>query len=62
MSYEVTILRRAVKELAQLPQKDGLRVEADIEALGSHPRPHGSRKLTLRISRKKKMDNWLRLV
>jgi mRNA interferase RelE/StbE len=46
MSYEVTILRRAVKELAQLPQKDGLRVEADIEALGSHPRPHGSRKLT----------------
>jgi len=46
MSYEVAILRRAVKELAQLPQKDGLRVEADIEALGSHPRPHGSRKLT----------------
>jgi len=46
MSYEVAILRRAVKELAQLPQKDRLRVEADVEALGSHPRPNGSRKLT----------------
>ena len=46
MSYEVAILRRAVKELAQLPQKDRLRVEADVEALGSHPRPHGSRKPT----------------
>ena len=46
MSYEVAILRRAVKELAQLPRKDRFRVEADVEALGSNPRPHGSRKLT----------------
>lgn len=46
MSYEVAILRRAVKELARLPQKDRLRIEADVEALGSDPRPHGSRKLT----------------
>ena len=46
MTYEVAILRRALKELAQLSQKDRLRVEADVEALGSNPRPHGSRKLT----------------
>jgi len=33
MSYRLAILRRAVKELAQLPEKDRLRVQADVEAL-----------------------------
>lgn len=46
MTYQVAILRRAVRELAQLPQKDKLRVVADVEALGSNPRPQGSKKLT----------------
>ena len=46
MSYQVAILRRAVKELAQLPGKDRLRIEADIESLAANPRPHGVKKLT----------------
>ena len=46
MTYQIAILRRAVKELAQLPEKDRLRLEADVEALASNPRPHRARKLT----------------
>lgn len=46
MSYQLAILRRAVKELAQLPKKERLRVEDDVEALASNPRPHGAKKLT----------------
>lgn len=46
MSYQLAILRRAVKELAQLPEKDRLRIEADIESLATNPRPHGVKKLT----------------
>ncbi len=58
MRYEVAILRRAVKELARLPQKDRLRVEADVEALGSDPRPHGSRKLTGRDGHRIRSGNY----
>jgi len=46
MSYQLAILRRAVKELAQLPEKNRLRLEADVEALGSDPRLHGAKELT----------------
>jgi mRNA interferase RelE/StbE len=46
MSYQIAILRRAVKELAHLPEKDRRRIEADIETLASNPRPHGVKKLT----------------
>ena len=46
MSYQLAILRRAVKELAQLPKKERLRVEDDVETLASNPRPHGAKKLT----------------
>jgi mRNA interferase RelE/StbE len=46
MSYQLAILRRAVKELAQLPKKERLHVEDDVEALASNPRPHGAKKLT----------------
>ena len=46
MSYQLAILRRAVKELAQLPDRDSLRIEADIESLAADPRPHGVKKLT----------------
>ena len=45
MSHQLAILRRAVKELAQLPEKVRLRIEADIEALAENPRPHGVKKL-----------------
>jgi mRNA interferase RelE/StbE len=58
MSYEVAILRRAVKELTRLPRKDRLRVEADVEALGSDPRPHGSRKLTGRDGYRIRSGNY----
>jgi mRNA interferase RelE/StbE len=46
MNYQLAILRRAVKELARLPEKDRRRIEIDIEALAATPRPHGSKKLT----------------
>jgi mRNA interferase RelE/StbE len=46
MSYQLAILRRAVKEMAQLPEKDRLRTEADIEALAANARPRGVKKLT----------------
>jgi len=46
MSYQVAILRRAVKELARLPEKDRRRIEIDIESLATFPRSHDSKKLT----------------
>lgn len=46
MSYQLAILRRAVKELAHLPEKERRRIEADIETLSSNPRPYGVKKLT----------------
>ena len=46
MSYQLAILRRAVKELAHLPEKERHRIETDIESLASNPRPHGVKKLT----------------
>jgi mRNA interferase RelE/StbE len=45
MSYEVFILRRAQKQLAQFPTHDYERVRTSILALGSIPRPHGCLKL-----------------
>jgi mRNA interferase RelE/StbE len=46
MKYEVLILRRAQKHLADLPSRDYDRIKAAILALGDNPRPHGSLKLT----------------
>ena len=46
MSYEVFILRRAQKQLAQLPAQDYERVKTSILALSQTPRPHGCVKLT----------------
>ena len=45
MSYEVFILRRAQKQLAQLPAQDYERVKTSILALSQTPRPHGCLKL-----------------
>ncbi len=58
MSYQVAILRRAMKELAQLPDKDRLRVEADIESLASNPRAHGVKKLTGRDGYRLRSRNY----
>lgn len=51
MTYQVSILRRAQKELASLPQQDYERVRDSIAALASNPRPPGCNKLTGR-------DGW----
>jgi len=46
MSYTISILRRAQKELERLPFDAYERVRDTIRALGSEPRPPGCRKLT----------------
>jgi mRNA interferase RelE/StbE len=46
MSYEVLILRRAQKTLADLPLRDYERVKNSINALSNSPRPQGCLKLT----------------
>jgi mRNA interferase RelE/StbE len=46
MSHTVFILRRAQKELAQLPVGDYERVRDAISALAQDPRPPGCLKLT----------------
>lgn len=45
MSYEVLILRRAQKELADLPKADYERVRDAVTALTENPRPAGCKKL-----------------
>ncbi len=45
MSYQVLILRRAQKELADLPKADYVRVRDAVAALADDPRPAGCKKL-----------------
>jgi mRNA interferase RelE/StbE len=51
MTYTIAILRRAQKELSDLPQEPYLRVRDAIRKLAGEPRPNGSRKLAGR-------DGW----
>jgi len=51
MPYAVTILRRAQKEISQLPTEVYERVRDAIRDLAQEPRPSGCRKLTAR-------DGW----
>jgi mRNA interferase RelE/StbE len=46
MTYRVSVLRRALKELEQLPHEHYQRVRDAIRHLASNPRPTGCRKLT----------------
>ena len=46
MDCEVFILRRAQKELANLPKPNYPRIRDSIAALASNPRPVGCKKLT----------------
>ena len=46
MDYEVFILRRAQKDLANLPKPNYPRMRDSIAALASNPRPVGCKKLT----------------
>ncbi|HEX8474869.1 MAG TPA: type II toxin-antitoxin system RelE/ParE family toxin [Pyrinomonadaceae bacterium] len=45
MSYEVLILRRAQKELANLPKADYERIRDAVAALAENPRPSSCKKL-----------------
>lgn len=45
MTYAITILRRAQKELADLPQESYVRARDAIRTLAEEPRPDGSKKL-----------------
>jgi mRNA-degrading endonuclease RelE of RelBE toxin-antitoxin system len=49
MSYTISILRRAKKELAQLPGGAYEQVRDAISALSREPRPAGCDKLTARL-------------
>ena len=49
MTYAVSILRRAQKELQQLPREDYERVRDAIRALAHEPRPAGCLVLTGRV-------------
>jgi mRNA interferase RelE/StbE len=46
MSYSVGILRRAQKELAQLPKQEYERIKEAIKNLTQDPRPAGCKKLS----------------
>ncbi|MBW4640241.1 MAG: type II toxin-antitoxin system RelE/ParE family toxin [Gloeocapsa sp. UFS-A4-WI-NPMV-4B04] len=48
MNYDIAILRRAQKELAELPTGVYERVRDSIDALAQEPRPPGCVKLTNR--------------
>ena len=48
MEYEVLILRRAQKQLADLPKQNYTRVRDLIISLATEPRPAGCKKLTAR--------------
>lgn len=45
MSYSIRIRKQALKELADLPTKQSLKVEAAIDNLADNPRPVGCKKL-----------------
>ena len=45
MRYEILILRRAQKELADLPKTDYARVRDAVAELAETPRPSGCKKL-----------------
>ena len=49
--YKVLILRRAQRELADLPKADYARMRDALEALSTNPRPFGCKKLVGR-------DGW----
>lgn len=58
MSYEVLILRRAQRELGELPDEMYQRAKEGILRLGEHPRPVGSQKLTGRESWRIRVGNY----
>ena len=58
MSYSLSVLRRAQKELAEVPAEDQERIAAAIRDLGESPRPPGCRKLTGREGWRIRIGNF----
>ena len=58
MAYQVLILRRAQKALAELPVRDYVRVRDAIAALAQTPRPAGCLKLSGREAWRIRVGNY----
>ena len=58
MPYSVSILRRAQKELADLPLHEYPRVASALRALADDPRPHRCAKLTARDGWRIRVGNY----
>jgi mRNA interferase RelE/StbE len=58
MSYKISILRNAQKELSLLPLKDYERIKKAIFSLAKNPRPHNCLKLTGRDGWRIRIGNY----
>lgn len=58
MSYGILILRRAQKELAQLPEATYERVKGAVRKLAEDPRPRGCQKLSGRDGWRIRVGNY----
>ena len=58
MSYSLSILRRAQKELADVPAKDYERILDAVRTLAENPRPSGCLKLTGRDGWRLRIGNY----
>ena len=58
MEYEVLILRRAQKQLSNIPKPNYARIRDSIASLASNPRPVGSKKLTGREGWRLRSGNY----
>jgi mRNA interferase RelE/StbE len=58
MSYKVQILRRAQKELAQLPKPEYERIKESIQKLMQDPRPQGCKKMMGREGWRIRVGNY----
>ena len=56
--YSISILRRAMRELADLPSRDYQRVRDAISDLGQNPRPQGCLRLTGRDGWRIRVGNY----
>ena len=58
MTYGVSILRRAQRELRRLPRDEYERICEAVQALANDPRPTGSRALAGREGRRIRVGNY----
>jgi mRNA interferase RelE/StbE len=58
MSYNIQILRRAQKEMAQLPKQEYERIKEAVQKLSNDPRPQGCKKLAGREGWRIRVGNY----